>query len=107
MSRIRLRTFRGGVMLKLMREASHSYPWLLKSIMGILAVAFVITMGWWGFGEQKGGPVDKVGEQSGSLDEFKRTYENMRRIYKENVTGDFKEEEFKEFVIGQLVDSRV
>ena len=39
-------------MLKLMREASHSYPWLLKSIMGIIALAFVITMGWWGFGEQ-------------------------------------------------------
>ena len=36
---------------------------------------------------------------------FKRTYENMRRIYKENVTSEFKEEEFKDFVVGQLVDS--
>ncbi len=94
-------------MIKTMRDASHNYPWVLKSIMGILAVAFVITMGWWGFGEQTGGPVAKIGEQGVSLDEFKRTYENMRRIYKENVTGEFKEEEFKEFVIGQLVDSRV
>jgi len=32
-------------MLKLMREASHSYPWLLKSIMGVIAFVFVITMG--------------------------------------------------------------
>lgn len=94
-------------MIKTMRDASHNYPWLLKSIMGILAVAFVITMGWWGFGEQAGGPVAKVGEQSVSLDEFKRTYENMRRIYKENIKTDFKEEEFKEFVVGQLVDSRI
>ena len=30
-------------MIKLMRNAAHDYPWLLKSIMGILAVAFVIT----------------------------------------------------------------
>ena len=30
-------------MLKLMRESSHSYPWLLKSIMGIIALAFVMT----------------------------------------------------------------
>ncbi len=94
-------------MIKTMRDASHNYPWLLKSIMGILAIAFVITMGWWGFGEQAGGPVAKVGDQSVSLDEFKRTYENMHRIYKENVKTDFKEEEFKEFVVGQLVDSRV
>jgi SurA N-terminal domain len=64
-------------------------------------------MGWWGFGEQAGGPVAKVGDQSVSLDEFKRTYENMHRIYKDNVKTDFKEEEFKEFIVGQLVDSRI
>jgi peptidyl-prolyl cis-trans isomerase D len=94
-------------MIKTIRDAAHNYPWLLKSIMIILAAAFVITMGWWGFGEDAGGLVAKVGEQTVSLDEFKRTYENMRRIYKENVTSDFKEEEFKEFVVGQLVESRV
>jgi hypothetical protein len=94
-------------MIKTMRDAAHNYPWLLKSIMGLLAIAFVITMGWWGFGEQTGGPVAKVGNQSVSLDEFKRTYENMHRIYKENVKTEFKEEEFKEFVVGQLVDSRI
>ncbi|MDH5195578.1 MAG: SurA N-terminal domain-containing protein, partial [Nitrospira sp.] len=53
------------------------------------------------------GPVAKIGEQSVSLDEFKRTYENMHRIYKDNVKTEFKEEEFKDFVMGQLVDSRV
>ena len=94
-------------MIKTMRDAAHNYPWLLKSVMIILAAAFVITMGWWGFGEDAGGPVAKVGAQTVSLDEFKRTYENMRRIYKENVTSEFKEEEFKDFVVGQLVDSRV
>jgi peptidyl-prolyl cis-trans isomerase D len=94
-------------MIKTMRDAPHNYPWLLKSIMGLLAIAFVITMGWWGFGEQAGGPVAKVGDQSVTIDEFKRTYENMRRIYRENVKTDFKEEEFKEFVVGQLVDSRI
>ena len=94
-------------MIKTMRDAAHNYPGLLKSIMGLLAVAFIITMGWWGFGEQAGGPVAKVGDQSVSLDEFKRTYENMHRLYKDNVKTDFKEEEFKEFVVGQLVDSRI
>ena len=31
----------------------------------------------------------------------------MHRIYKDSVKTEFKEEEFKDFVIGQLVDSRV
>lgn len=94
-------------MIKVMRNAAHNYPWLLKSIMGILAVAFVITMGWWGFGEQTGNAVANVGELTISRDEFKRAYENMYRIYKEQVTGEFKDETFKQFVIGQLVDNRV
>ncbi|MFZ3013611.1 MAG: SurA N-terminal domain-containing protein [Nitrospira sp.] len=94
-------------MIKTMRDAAHNYPWLLKSIMGTLAVAFIITMGWWGFGEQAGGPVATIGDQSVSLDEFKRTYENMHRLYKDSVKTDFKEEEFKDFVVGQLVDSRI
>jgi len=47
-------------MIKTMRDAAHNYPWLLKTIMGVLAIAFVITMGWWGFGDQTGGPLAKV-----------------------------------------------
>jgi len=45
-------------MLKLIREGSHSYPWLLKSIMGVIALTFLVTMGWWGFGEQQTGADD-------------------------------------------------
>ncbi len=94
-------------MVKTLGLINRKFPWLLAAIMGFIAVTFVIGMGWWGFGEQGDGPVARIGDQTVSMDEFKRTYENMRRIYKENNSGDFKEEAFKEFVIGQLVDSRV
>ena len=94
-------------MIKLMREASHSYPWLLKSIMGILAIAFVITMGWWGFGEQRGSIVASVGDLSVSHDEFKRAYENSYRFYKDKLPGEFKDETIKQFVVDQLIDNRV
>lgn len=93
-------------MIKSMREASHSYPWLLKSVMGIIAIAFVITMGWWGFGEQTGTVVASVGELTVSRDEFRRAYENTYRFYKEKVTGDFKDETIKQLVLDQLVDNR-
>jgi peptidyl-prolyl cis-trans isomerase D len=94
-------------MIKAMRSAAHNYPWVFKSGMGILALAFVITMGWWGFGEQAGNAVANVGNLTVSLDEFRRTYENMHRIYKERVPGEFKDETFKQFVIEQLVTNRV
>jgi peptidyl-prolyl cis-trans isomerase D len=94
-------------MIKIMRNASHNHPWLLKSIMGILAVAFVITMGWWGFGEQAGNAVASVGELTVSRDEFRRAYENTYRFYKEKVPGEFKDETIKQMVIEQLVDNRL
>jgi hypothetical protein len=93
-------------MLKLMREASHNYPWLLKSLMGIIALAFVITMGWWGFGEQTGTVVASVGDLTVSREEFRRAYENTYRFYKDKVPGEFKDETIKQLVVDQLVDNR-
>jgi peptidyl-prolyl cis-trans isomerase D len=75
--------------------------------MGILAVAFVITMGWWGFGEHAGNAVANVGDLTVSRDEFRRAYENMYRFYKEKVPGEFKEETIKQFVIEQLIANRL
>lgn len=94
-------------MIKLMREAAHDYPWLLKSIMGVLAIAFIITMGWWGFGGQEASVVASVGNLTVSRDEFRRAYENMYRFYKDKSQGDFKDELIKQFVIEQLIDNRL
>ena len=94
-------------MIKATRNASHNHPWLLKSIMGLLAITFVITMGWWGFGEQAGNAVASVGDLTVSRDEFRRAYENMYRFYKEKVPGEFKDETIKQYVIEQLVDNRL
>jgi len=94
-------------MIKLMRESAHKYPWLLKSLMGILAIAFVITMGWWGFGQQETNAVASVGNLSVTRDEFLRTYENTYRFYKEKVQGDFKEETLKQFVIEGLIENKI
>ncbi len=94
-------------MIKLMRDAAHKYPWLLKSIMGILAVAFIITMGWWGFGESQGNIVASVGDLTITRDEYRRAYENTYRFYKDKVQGDFKEETLKQFVLEQLIENRL
>lgn len=94
-------------MIKILRDASHNYPWLIKSIMGILALVFVVTMGWWGFDEKAGNAVADVGDLSVSRDEFKRAFEFMYRSYREKGAGDIKEEAFKQIVIDQLIESRL
>lgn len=94
-------------MIKILRDASHNYPWLIKSIMGILALVFVVTMGWWGFDEKAGNAVADVGDLSVSHDEFKRAFEFMYRSFKEKGAGDIKEETFKQIVIDQLIEGRL
>ncbi|HJR77101.1 MAG TPA: SurA N-terminal domain-containing protein [Nitrospiraceae bacterium] len=94
-------------MIKLLREVAHDYPWFLKSIMGILAIAFIITMGWWGFGQQTGNVVASVGELSIQQDEYRRAYENTYRFYKDKGQTDIKDEFLKQFVLEQLIENRM
>jgi peptidyl-prolyl cis-trans isomerase D len=94
-------------MIKILRFANEKYPWFLAVTMGFIAITFIVGMGWWGFGEHSGSVVATVGDQSVSLDEFKRAYENTYRFYKEKVPGDFKDETIKQYVVEQLVDHRL
>ena len=94
-------------MIKLMREGARKYPWLLKSIMGVLAVAFIITMGWWGFGEGQTNAVASVGDITITRDEFRRAYENTSRFYRDNIQGEFHDEQIKQFVIDNLIEGKL
>ena len=94
-------------MIKVLRFANEKYPWFLAVTMGFIAITFIVGMGWWGFGEHSGSTIATIGDQSISLDEFKRTYENTYRFYKDKVPGDFKDETIKQYVVEQLVDHRV
>lgn len=94
-------------MIKLMREGAHKYPWILKSLMGVLAVAFVITMGWWGFGEQESDAVASVGDLKVSRDEYRRSYQNTYRFYQDQMKGEFKEDVLKQMVIDRLIGSKI
>ena len=94
-------------MIKLLREVAHDYPWFLKSIIGILAIAFIITMGWWGFGQQSGNVVASVGDFAIQQEEYRRAYDNTYRFYKDKGQTDIKEEFLKQFVLEQLIENRM
>jgi hypothetical protein len=94
-------------MIKIMREGAHKYPWLLKSIMGVLAITFMVGMGWWGFSGTGSNAIASVGDQMISREEYRRAYENTYRYYRENVQGDFKEEMLKQFVLDGLIENKL
>lgn len=95
-------------MIKLIREGAKRYPWILKVIILLIAVTFVVGMGWFGF-EQSRQPnaVALIGPYKVSREEFRRAYNNMYRVYREQLKQeDVDEETLKQMVIGGLVDSK-
>ena len=94
-------------MIKLMREGARKYPWLLKTIVGAIAIAFVITMGWWGFTDQGSDDVASVGKLTVSRAEYRRTYQNVYRYYKEQLPGTYDDQTVRQLVIDGLVDGKL
>ena len=96
-------------MIKLIREGSTKYPWLLKIIIFLIAVTFMIGMGWFGYeSSQQPNAVAIVGPYTVSLEEFRRTYTRMYRFYKDELKQELvDEEELKQQVIQSMVDKKV
>lgn len=75
-------------MLKTIRELAVENPLILKIIMGVIALSFVITMGWWGIKAPKPNVVAVVnGRHEIKVTEYRRAYNNTidyyRDLYKE------------------------
>jgi len=93
--------------LKVIREGAIERPWFYRTLMALIAVVFVITMGWWGFEENKEDVIVTVGKDRVSRDEYQRAYQNTYRFYKEMMPGDIPEDQLKQMVIDQLIESRL
>jgi peptidyl-prolyl cis-trans isomerase D len=94
-------------MLKIIREIAIERPWLLRTIMVLIALVFVVTMGWWGFEENKEESIITVGDDRVSREEYQRAYQNLSRQYKEFMPGDIPEDQLKQMVAEQLIASRL
>ncbi|MBW1812927.1 MAG: SurA N-terminal domain-containing protein [Deltaproteobacteria bacterium] len=79
-------------MLSIMREKAGS--WMLKVILGIIAVVFVF----WGFGTQNSGKTVKVASVNGepiSYKEYKKQYDDMVEEFRRRLGENFNEEIIK------------
>ena len=94
-------------MLKLLREGAIESPWFYRTIMFLIAVAFVISMGWWGFGPSQKAYVAQIDQARISQEEYRQAYENVYRFYKNIMTEELKEETLKKIVLDSLVERRL
>jgi peptidyl-prolyl cis-trans isomerase D len=100
-------------MLKTLRKGAIENVWFYRIIMIVLSLAFVITMGWWGFGgssEQR--VVAKIGKTSITLEQYQQAYERAYKSYRELFKDQFNEDlvkqlNLKKTVIDGLVDRQL
>ncbi len=94
-------------MLRFIREAAIERPWFYKVIMTVVAVAFVVTMGWgfWGGASDSKQPaIAQIGSERVSMEEYGRLLRQTERLYRDLLSQDIKEETIKRFVIDSLVE---
>jgi peptidyl-prolyl cis-trans isomerase D len=95
-------------MLKLIRERAVENPWFFRTMMGGLAITFMISLGCWGDeNSNSGNNVAEIGEDSISLDEYMRVYKNVVRFYRQNLKSSFDEEKLRKQVVDQMVTQKL
>jgi peptidyl-prolyl cis-trans isomerase D len=97
-------------MIKFLRQGAIDNPWVFRGIMLVIAITFVITMGWWGFGDDEASTVvAQIGDRSITSDEYERAYRNAERFYRDLFKDQFnadllKQLDLKHQVINTLVE---
>ncbi len=95
-------------MIKLIREGSKNHPWILKIVVLMLAVTFVIGMGWFGYETtQQPNVVAVIGSYEVEAREFRRAYGNAYEFYQNQSEQEVVEADLKQNVINMLVDRKL
>ena len=94
-------------MLKIMRQGAIENPWLYRTVMGGIAAAFMVSMGWWGFGNQAGDAVARVNDAAVSRDEYQRAYRNASDLYRQIFKEKYDDKALRKQVVDELVAQRL
>lgn len=95
-------------MLKIVRELAVDNPWVLKIIMGVIAVTFVLSMGWYGIQSRDADVAISVNGMDIKAQEYSRAYnravESYRDMYKDQFDAEMLEKmNVREKVMDELV----
>ncbi len=95
-------------MLKMVRELAVDNPLVLKIIMGVIAVTFVFSMGWYGIQSREADVAISVNGMEIKSQDYKRAYsravESYRDMYKDQFDAEMLE---KMDVRGKVIDGLV
>lgn len=96
-------------MIKLIREGTRKYPWALKIIMSLLAVTFMIGMGWFGYEtSQQTTIVAVVGPHEVEAQEYRRVYNDVYDNSREELEDEeVTKEDLKQSAIQTVVGRKL
>ena len=99
-------------MIRFLRQRAIDNPWIIRTLIGLIIVIFIITMGWIGFTPSSERIVATVGDVSIPVQEYqdayRRTYETYQNIFKDQFTPELiKQLDLPHTVVNNLVDQRL
>ncbi len=99
-------------MIRFIRQRAIDNPWIIRTLIGLIIVIFIITMGWIGFTPSAERIVATVGDVSIPVQEYqdayRRTYEAYQNIFKDQFTPELiKQLDLPHTVVNNLVDQRL
>ncbi len=105
----RINALRGVAMLEIMRE--NASGWIVKILFGIIIVVFVFAFGMSGM-ETGQDPIlatvnDQIITRAEFEDAFQRAAEGLRNANPDVTTAQLQDPQFKQIVLGELVNSRL
>ena len=91
-------------MIRLIREGS---PWVIKVVILVIAITFVIGMGWYGYEASQPNAVASVGPYTVDKQEYLRAKQRYYRFYRDQLKQeDVKDETIQQLALDGLVTNK-
>ena len=91
-------------MIRLIRETS---PWIIKGLIGAIAIAFVGGMGWYGYEASQPNAVATVGPYTVTTQEYRLAKQRYYRFYRDQLKQDeINDETLQQLAIDGLVTNK-
>ena len=91
-------------MIRIIREGS---PWVIKGVILVIAVTFVIGMGWYGYEASQPNAVASVGPYTIDKQEYLRAKQRVYRFYRDQLKQeDVKDETLQQLALDGLVTNK-
>lgn len=91
-------------MIRVIREGS---PWVIKAVIFVIAVTFVIGMGWYGYEASQPNAVATVGPYSVTKQEYLRAKQRLYQFYRDQLKqNDVKDDMLQQLAIDSLITNK-